>query len=484
MGKKKSVVLLTLITIVIVVLCAMIVVPAFDIPFTVKTWTPVVGTYDLGAELGGGYYTYYYPQGVISETEYKTECESKEGDADKLEEYRNSYVRHGGLYLSADTDDGVLDENREVTQEFKDAFEAAKKEIASRYEEKKYSSFRVSVVDDYALRVEVPSSDTSAGTTLTYFSYTGEFTLSDGTNTLFEEGKNVVASDYFDGFAAKTSRDSAYIQIDLTSKGRALIKDITTTLSESSGTLYFKVGDQQIIPLTVSSVMDEKTMAISGSYTYETASTVAALLNSAVRAGDLGLTFTVDEVRTSAPVYGEKAQTLLYIALLVILVAAIVLPIVKYRGFGGAMAYSTLSYLIITALCFGFITSSVFEFTLGSVIIFLLGLLTTVLLNAYVYGAIKSEFETGKTVESSVKSGYKKTVWGVVDIYAVLVAASVALLIGAAGLHTMALQALICFISGAFCSLLWTRFINCMMLSASKNKYKYFHFVREDDDDE
>lgn len=71
-----------------------------------------------------------------------------------------------------------------------------------------------------------------------------------------------------------------------------------------------------------------------------------------------------------------------------------------------------------------------------------------------------------------------------IDVYAVLVLASVALLIGAAGLHTLALQALICFVTGAFCNLLWTRFINCMLVSSSKDKYKYFGFVREDDDDE
>ena len=117
-------------------------------------------------------------------------------------------------------------------------------------------------------------------------------------------------------------------------------------------------------------------------------------------------------------------------------------------------------------------------------LIFLFGLLLTNVLNAHVYGAIKSEFETGKTVESSVKAGYKKTLAGVIDIYAVLALGAVALLIGAAGLHTMALQSLICVATGAFCNLLWTRFINCMLLSASKNKYKYFRFVREDDDDE
>ena len=58
-----------------------------------------------------------------------------------------------------------------------------------------------------------------------------------------------------------------------------------------------------------------------------------------------------------------------------------------------------------------------------------------------------------------------------------------AALIGA-GVGTFALQALICFVTAAFCNLLWTRVINVMLLSASKNKYNYFRFVREEDDDD
>lgn len=497
MGKKKSVVLMTLLTIVIIVLCAMIVVPSFGLPFlvggAVKDWNPVVTTYDFGSELGGGYYTYYYPDGVISETEYKRECESKAEDEDKLKEYQDSYFKHGGLYLSTDPDDGIVEDDKDsngnyvVKEEFKTDFKAAAEEIGRRYEKKGYSSFRVSVVDDYALRVELPASDTDAGNVITYFSYTGEFTLSDGTDTLFEEEKDVVPADYFKSFSAETRQDNSYVKVKLTNKGRKLIKELTTTLasSDSSSTLSFKVGDEAVIQLSVTEAIDESTMYIGGSsYSYETAQTVSILLDSAVHAGDLGVTFKTDEAKTFEPVYGSNALTLLYIALAIVLVAAIVLPVVKYRGFGGAMAYSTLSYFIVTALCFAFISGGIFEFTLGSVLIFLFGLFVTILLNAYVYGAVKSEFETGKTVESSVKSGYKKTLAGMVDLYVVLIGAALALLIGAAGLHTMALQALICFVTGAFCNLLWTRFINHMMLSASKNKYKYFRLVREDDDDE
>ena len=502
MGKKKSVVLLTLITIVIVALCAMIAVPSFDLPFPVNgaesTWHPVVDTYDFDEDLGGGYYTYYYPEGVISEAEYKTECESREGDADRLEEYTSSYTAHGGIYLSTDPDDGVVEEDGNggytVTESFRTSFEAAAKEIADRYAKKGYSSYRVSVVDDYAIRVSVPAYDTSAGTTFQYFSYTGGFTLNDGTSDVFEEGRNVSASDYFRDFTPESTRDGVYVRIRLTDEGRTLIRDITTTLSSSSddsssssGTLYFRVGGEDIISLSVTSVIDGDEMYIGGgdsSYTYETAQTVAILLESAVQAGDMGISFTADDARIAPPAYGENTRTLLYIALAIVLLAALVLPFVFFRGFGGACLYSTLSYFIITTLCFAFITSGVLEFTLGSVLIFLFGLLVTLFFNGSVYRAIKAEFMTGKTVDSSVKGGYKKSLAGTLDTYAVLILAALALLIGAAGLHALAIQALICLVTGAFCNLLWTRFISCMLLSASKDKYKYFGFVREDDDDE
>ena len=100
-----------------------------------------------------------------------------------------------------------------------------------------------------------------------------------------------------------------------------------------------------------------------------------------------------------------------------------------------------------------------------------------------IYGAIKKESET-KSIEASVKNGYKKTIWGVGDVYAVVLLGAIVLLFAGAGLFTTALQAIICIVTGAFCNLLWTRVINYTFLSASKNKNKYFRVVREDNDDE
>ena len=143
-----------------------------------------------------------------------------------------------------------------------------------------------------------------------------------------------------------------------------------------------------------------------------------------------------------------------------------------------------MSYIIVTGLCYGFISKAVFEITFGSILIFAIGLALTCAINAYIYKAIKKEFLAGKTVVSAVKGGYTKTLGGVIDVYAVALLAAIAMLIAVAGLFTMALQALICLVTAAFCNLLWARAINYVFLSASKDKYKYFRFVREEDDDD
>ena len=505
MGKKKSMVLMILLTIVIVVLCAITVFPAFPIPGTVKEWNPAVKQYDLGADLGGGYYAYYYPEGVISEAEYKNNRSVLEGE--KKEEYEASYVKHGGLYLSNDEDYGIIGEDGKVLQEFKDDFKAVTDEIVARYEKKGYSDYRVSVVDDYALRVQLPASEITAqqtslqsvSNTLSIFSQTGAISIEKG-ESVIPELKEMEITDLIKSFEVKTKYEVAYISVNFTDAGEAMIEKFveeskapatdTNSSSTTAETLNIMVGDEAALKISATDHVTTKyevryPVADESEISY--VETFVILLNSALTKGAFDIQFrsiSSSDLRTYGPVYSDNTMLFLYIALAVVIAALIAFSIVKMGRYGAVSAYTNLSYLIVVGLCFAFITGGVFEVTLGSVLVFLAGLVLVNVLHGYVYNAIKAEFQLGKTVESSVKGGFRKTLWGIVDIYAVLLLGSLALLIGGAGLHTLALQAIICVVTGAFCSLLWGRVINYVFLSASKNKYKYFRFVREDDDDE
>ena len=165
MGKKKSVVLMVLLTIVIVALCAITLFPAFTVPGTVDKWNPVTLQYDLGADLGGGYYAYYYPEGVISETEYKDNLPEGQAGDEAYDEYVDSYLRHGGFYVETDPDLGLVEADGGelvLSKSFKDSFNDAVNVISTRFAKKEYSDYRVSVVDDVAVRVEIPASEYDA----------------------------------------------------------------------------------------------------------------------------------------------------------------------------------------------------------------------------------------------------------------------------------------------------------------------------------
>ena len=532
MGKKKSVVIMTLLTIVIAALCFITAFPSFRLPWSANkkdSWNPAVLQFDVGRDFGDGYYTYYYPNGVISETEYETdllgyqtaldaakasEDQKKIAAAQKaLDEYKENYVSVAGvngLYFSTDDDDSVLDQDKNgdwiVSADFKTAFNKAVNEVKNRYAEKEYEYHSVAVVNDYVVRVELGAGEktetatpkdaaTSASQAFTLFNMFGEFTFAtDGKDVAALDG-DVTVKDLVKEIKLKTKNEVVYLQIDFTAAG----KEMADTFKASESTaLDIMIGGEKMLSIPKDYVGGKISYPIAEQGDIRYAETIAVLLNSlkdtgVIYIGDADATLPIafnftaldsDAIRAFNDDYGKNVLYWVFGGLLLIMVALMVLSVVKMGRFGIVNIYTNLSYFIITALCFAFITEGVLELSAAAITIFLFGLVAINAFHAYTYQAIKKEFMLGKTVQSAVKNGYKKTMWNIIDVYAVLLIAAISLLIGVANLHTLAIHALICVISAAFCSLLWERAINFTLLSASNNKFKYFRFVREDNDDE
>lgn len=501
MGKKKSVVLMTLLTIVLIALCVLTAFPAFSFPWNdgVKGWKPATGSLDFGSDFNGGYYAYYYPEGVISETEYNDEYENLKTDKAK-EEYANSYIAHDGLYLAKDEKYGIFDDSEkdglsdaDVSEDFQAAVAGAADVIADRYAKKGFSDFRVAIVSDYALKVELPYTDASASTTISYFANLGAVDLALGTTAL-EELDGADIKDYIKGFSVGDQYSYSYISVKLTKAGKELIagqKDGMTdaTTADTSTTLYVRVGEENVLPIYSDNVLSDNSVkcAYLPKENRVQLETMVVLLNSALESGESTVSFreVSSEIRSVEGANGEHADTLFMVAIGIATLLAIVLPIVKFGRYGVTCAYSVVSYFVITVLCFAFITGAgVFEISVGTALVYLLGLALIAVISARTYYAVKKEFDLGKTVESSVSLGYKKSLLASVDVHVLLLLGSIAMVIMTSGLQAIAWQAVICVVAAAFCNLLWTRVINFVHLSTVKNKYKYFRFVREDDDDE
>lgn len=533
MGKKKSVVIITLLTIVIAALCVITAFPAFRLPWSANkkdSWNPAVLQFDVGRDFGDGYYTYYYPNGVITETEYETdyagyEAALKEAQAEgvqkKIDEAQNAlddYVAAyaqvdgvNGLYFSTDEDDGVLaqDDNGAwvVSAEFDAAFNKAASEVANRFAAKEYEYHSVAIVNDYVLRVELGAGEktetespknpsTNASQAFTLFNLFGEFTFMQNGTEVEALAGDVTVKDLVKEIKLKTKYEVVYLQIEFTGKGSEMV----SSFKGAEGTaLDIAIGGETMLSVPAQYIGNDKIsypIAEQGDIRY--AETIVILLNSLKDTGviyigdadsNLPIAFGFEKLdsaslRSFTNDYGKNVLYWVFGGLLFVMVALMVLSVVKMGRFGIVNVYTNLSYFVITALCFAFITEGVLEISAAAIMIFLFGLVMINAFHAYTYNAIKKEFMQGKTVQSAVKNGYKKTLWNVIDVYVVLLVAALSLLVGVANLHTLAIQSLICVIAAAFCNLLWERGINFTLLSANNNKFKYFRFVREDDDDE
>ncbi len=529
MGKKKSVVLMVLITIVLVALTLFTACPTFWFPWNdgLKGWNAVTAEFiDFGSDYEGGYYAYYYPEGVVSEAQYKNDLEAKEkaleaakAEADgketeavkkaqeALEEQKNGFIRHGGLYLDKSAE--FITDGNSISSEFAAEMVKLREVISERFSQKGYSNYSVSVVDNYAFRVDIPSSasnyDEKAGmvnyaTTMQMFAQTGELTLKlDGVVVDEFDDEDVSAKEFFRGFSLASQFAYRYIRVELTSAGADMINRLdeagsipsqTTATSSQDGTkgLWLYMGESPVMPIYSENLASNTVLkcAYNEAEYADFLQSNVIVLNSALKHGGFSFSFAdvSSEIRAKSHPYGEHAATAMLILLGALTVAAIVVALVVCKKYGVVFAYMACTYLSITGLALAFIAPGIFEFTLGTALVYVLGLAVMLLFHLKNYAAIKNEAALGKTVQSAVSLSYKKTLWTTVDVYAVLALGALALVIGIAGVAALAWQTLICLVAGALCNLLWGRVLNHLLLSASKDKYKYFGLVREDDDDE
>ncbi len=543
MSKAKSVVMTTLISIVIVLLCLMCVVPEFTIPFRVNgIWTKynsVVSVISYGSDLGGGYSAVYYPEGVVSAETYNTKVEYLQDNLDEklaeagatkdtyvegtddsvdkaLYDY-NDYVKKYVAYTSDKfdaikgvTDAAVYMEINEVCaetaagagkyvvkDEFKTNFETAIKAISKRFDKKNLSSLSVAVKDGCTVEVKIPYTVDDPDTLFTQMGYTGNFMLKANeevsTRPLLNPFGDTKLTDYFKGASSIAQGDKGVVQIDLTSQGQKTIYDLTNTLreNETDATLYFYVGENQVIGLGLSNEddgIDTRSLLISGdSLTAETAQNVAIVINSCIKDGAITMDMSAGATLDYKVGTGDMATLAIYIVLAAVMLGMFVFSIIRYRGLGVAHILGFLSFLICMLMFVAFLPGMLLSAS-GVFAVVVTGVMT-VLFNYYIFENIRKEFATGKTLTTAVKAGYKNVLAPVLDTHILLLIVAFVLMLASVGeLVVFSYVFLLGVLMSGINNLLLTRFYAFSMrglLDRSK-QYKFYGFKREvmeDDED-
>ncbi len=499
MGKKRSVALIVLMSVVLAGLLFISVTPAFFVNDT-QRFTSLLSIVDLGSDLGTSYTAVYYPEGVITKEEYDAleaayqEGQSTETTKDDISDPSEQYARHAGVYI---TRDYLNDEDDTVTDSFQQEFDAAVRALEARFGAKDLPDYSVQVQDDYSIRVTLPDISGQENMTELFerMAYSGSLFFSDTDSST--ASKNVVLrgdADHISGAGVVyMGEDTGYgIAIDFTADGQEAFADATTELTSSedssSGstsstniTLYVYMGQDVLLQMTVSGPTDQPTIYISGGFdTFSEAETIVGVINSAIdedTAFDLRLDGST--VYTVSPSMGDNAALIAAVAFGVLSLAMIVFALVRYKGMGLAHMFAYLGFAVAMILCISLIEGIVINIAGVLAIVFSAALLCG--FNAYAFSNIRAEFATGKTLSASIKAGYKKSLALTIDVHIVLfVIAALLYFIATGTLYYMSVVLMLGIVFSAACTLGVTRFCLYVLLAQPKNKIAFCNLKREE----
>ena len=499
MGKIKSAIITAILLAAIVVL-AFFATVSYTVPNSngVKRFNSFITSISLGADLTGEATSVLYPEGVISVADYNEGLPVKpeEGEKDyedklaKYEKYVGKYVQCGSVYVEKDL----------LEDEDSDLAESVKKDAAvlsSRFDKKGYSSYSVSVQDDYTIRVAVPTNfsysayknkNASARSTETAkISRTIQYLTTSGELSVSSEKNNIpvrdTAADYFKSFKKYSAANNYAVKIKLTKEGKAGIKDLTTRMMADEETaLNFYVGETQLLSLTISEAITGNSFYISVNNS-DYAEDYSIILNSAANGETLSLDYgSPDDVTVNyaSAILGDNAAIYLFVALLVLVAGAIVFSVVKYKKLGLVNAIMILIYslaLITAILLIGI------QLTVAGAFMIILGLALLCGSNFAVFEAIRGETKRGKTMHAAIKAGYRSRLTAILDLHVILILVS--LMTTLICMFTCAGEIFACafifFIASVASYILYwfTRFMWYVLSSPVKDKFAFCGFKRE-----
>lgn len=423
MSKKKSIVLLVLIVLVIVVLTLMTFV-SFAVPGSVKDFNSIIGALKLEQDLGEGY-TYTY--------QIKDELQLDDSEV---------------------TVEEILDEIRDRISYLG-------------YTAGNVYAYKQPTDDDYKIRITLRGLNTDSGTTtpdsdveaLMIFGDT-VFTDSDG-NTLFDQDGVVRAY-------TQNVSGTDYVLVEFTKDAASQVAGKTITA---------KVGETTVINGLDCSEFSGTTLVFSGPTDSQSALRTAALLNF----GGLPLEYEiVDNGFDAYSALGEGAVTTVSLAFIIAVAVIMILLLIFYRGFGLVSDLTIYSFVLVELLFLILIPGIVIS--LQSILGILFATLVVVAQVALLSSNVKKEYAMGKTVKAAIKVGYRKGIFAILDMTAVLgVSVILMLLLGGNALFPFAVTFGVGLVIGALATMFYSQLLLRIFIALPENKEGFFNLKREEE---
>ena len=199
--------------------------------------------------------------------------------------------------------------------------------------------------------------------------------------------------------------------MQFTSEGQKKFAEATGNIAaRTDGTnIMAIVMDNQVISSpSVSSQIDSDSCVISGSFTRDSASELADLIN----AGQIPFSLKQVELRSVGPQLGADAMRTSLIAGLIGIALVMLFMLIVYRIPGLVASIALCFYMVIEALIFSLVRVNL---SLPGIAGIILSIGMAVDANVIIFERVKEELKNGKTVKSAIDSGFKRAFTAILD---------------------------------------------------------------------
>lgn len=276
-----------------------------------------------------------------------------------------------------------------------------------------------------------------------------------------------------------TTDDSANYAIGLkfNDEGAKVFGEITSNNTGKSTYIY--VGGQKIMSPTINSAITTGSAVITGNYTYESAYEYATKLQS----GTFGVTLQLAEVRSISATLGENSIRIALIAGAIGIAIIFIFMGIVYRGLGIAADLSLCVYVVLL-LWFCAVLPWV-QLTLPGIAGLLLSIGMTVDANVIIFERVKDEYKhSTKPISTCIKIGFKRSAGAIIDgQVTTLIGAIVLWVLGSASIVGFAVTLFVGIILSLFCSLVVTRLMLKAFMPLNSTSEKFYGVKRVPDED-
>ena len=199
--------------------------------------------------------------------------------------------------------------------------------------------------------------------------------------------------------------------MQFTSEGQKKFAEATGNIAaRTDGTnIMAIVMDNQVISSpSVSSQIDSDSCVISGSFSRDSASELADLIN----AGQIPFSLKQVELRSVGPQLGADAMRTSLIAGAIGIVLVMLFMLIVYRIPGLVASIALCFYMVLEALIFSLVRVNL---SLPGIAGIILSIGMAVDANVIIFERVKEELKNGKTVKSAIDSGFKRAFTAILD---------------------------------------------------------------------